>query len=128
MLEAGIVGLPGSGKTTLFSALTGGQGAVGTVPIPDERLEPVARTVGAAAAVGARGARAARARAVDDEAARGHRERSRRERSQARGGAPRAGRVRGGGAPGRSERARLRAAPPVRGGRPDHVLYRGRQG
>jgi ribosome-binding ATPase len=48
MLEAGIVGLPGSGKTTLFTALTGGQGAVGTVPIPDERLEPVARTVGAA--------------------------------------------------------------------------------
>ena len=47
MLEAGIVGLPGSGKTTLFTALTGGQGAVGTVPIPDERLEPVARTVGA---------------------------------------------------------------------------------
>jgi ribosome-binding ATPase len=48
VLEAGIVGLPGSGKTTLFAALTGGQGAVGTVPIPDERLEPVARTVGAA--------------------------------------------------------------------------------
>jgi ribosome-binding ATPase YchF (GTP1/OBG family) len=48
MLEAGIVGLPGSGKTTLFTALTGGQGAVGTVPIPDDRLEPVARTVGAA--------------------------------------------------------------------------------
>ena len=48
MLEAGIVGLRGSGKTTLFAALTGGQGAVGTVPIPDERLEPVARTVGAA--------------------------------------------------------------------------------
>jgi ribosome-binding ATPase len=48
MLEAGIVGLPGSGKTTLFTALTGGHGAVGTVPIPDDRLEPVARTVGAA--------------------------------------------------------------------------------
>jgi ribosome-binding ATPase YchF (GTP1/OBG family) len=48
VLEAGIVGLPGSGKTTLFTALTGGQGAVGTVPIPDKRLEPVARTVGAA--------------------------------------------------------------------------------
>jgi ribosome-binding ATPase len=48
MLEAGIVGLPGSGKTTLFTALTGGHGAVGTVPIPDERLEPVARTVGTA--------------------------------------------------------------------------------
>jgi ribosome-binding ATPase YchF (GTP1/OBG family) len=50
MLEAGIVGLPGSGKTTLFVALTGGHGAVGTVPIPDERLEPLARTVGAAKA------------------------------------------------------------------------------
>jgi ribosome-binding ATPase YchF (GTP1/OBG family) len=48
MLQAGIVGLPGSGKTTLFTALTGGQGAVGTVPIPDERLEPVARTIGSA--------------------------------------------------------------------------------
>jgi len=48
MLEAGIVGLPGSGKTTLFTALTGAPGAVGTVPIPDERLEPVARTVGSA--------------------------------------------------------------------------------
>jgi ribosome-binding ATPase YchF (GTP1/OBG family) len=48
MLEAGIVGLPGSGKTTLFTVLTGVQGAVGTVPIPDERLEPLGRTVGAA--------------------------------------------------------------------------------
>ena len=48
MLEAGIVGLPGSGKKTLFTALTGAPGAVGTVPIPDERLEPVARTVGSA--------------------------------------------------------------------------------
>src|SRR5436305_10745516 len=48
MLQAGIVGLPGSGKTTLFAALTGGQGAVGIVPIPDRRLEPVARAVAAA--------------------------------------------------------------------------------
>src|SRR5205823_6585396 len=48
MLQAGIVGLPGSGKTTLFAALTGGHGTVGMVPIPDERLEPVARAVGAA--------------------------------------------------------------------------------
>ena len=39
----GIVGLPGSGRSTLFAALTGGHGPVGTVPIPDERLEPVAR-------------------------------------------------------------------------------------
>ena len=36
------MGLPGSGRSTLFAALTGGQGPVGTVPIPDERLEPVA--------------------------------------------------------------------------------------
>ena len=42
MLRVGIVGLPGSGRSTLFAALTGGQGPVGTVPIPDERLEPVA--------------------------------------------------------------------------------------
>src|SRR2546423_15378835 len=48
MLQAGIVGLPGSGKTTLFAALTGGHGTVGMVPIPHERLEPVARAVGAA--------------------------------------------------------------------------------
>ena len=39
----GIVGLPGSGRSSLFAALTGGHGPVGTVPIPDERLEPVAR-------------------------------------------------------------------------------------
>jgi ribosome-binding ATPase len=37
------VGLPGSGRSTLFAALTGAHGPVGTVPIPDERLEPVAR-------------------------------------------------------------------------------------
>jgi ribosome-binding ATPase YchF (GTP1/OBG family) len=43
VLEVGIVGLPGSGKTTLFRVLTGVQGSVGTVPIPDDRLEPVAR-------------------------------------------------------------------------------------
>ena len=36
------MGLPGSGRSTLFAALTGGQGPVGTVPVPDERLEPVA--------------------------------------------------------------------------------------
>jgi ribosome-binding ATPase YchF (GTP1/OBG family) len=48
MLEVGIVGLPGSGRSTLFAALTGGHGTIGTAPIPDERLEPVARVVGSA--------------------------------------------------------------------------------
>jgi ribosome-binding ATPase YchF (GTP1/OBG family) len=52
-LEAGIVGLPSSGKTTLFRALTGaeahGSGSehVGMAQIPDERLDRVAATVGA---------------------------------------------------------------------------------
>ncbi|MGB2875469.1 MAG: DUF933 domain-containing protein [Gaiellaceae bacterium] len=50
MLDVGIVGLPGSGKSTLFAALTGGHRTVGTAPIPDERLEPVARVVGSAKA------------------------------------------------------------------------------
>src|SRR5438105_2455384 len=50
MLEVGIVGLPGAGKTTLFAALTGGHGSVGTAEIPDERLEPVAQAVGSAKA------------------------------------------------------------------------------
>lgn len=48
MLDVGIVGLPGSGRSTLFAALTRGHGTVGTAPIPDERLEPVARVVGSA--------------------------------------------------------------------------------
>jgi len=48
MLEVGIVGLPGSGRSTLFAALTGGHGDVGTAPIPDERLEPVAEVIGSA--------------------------------------------------------------------------------
>jgi ribosome-binding ATPase len=43
MLRVGIVGLPGSGRSTLFAALTGGHGPVGVVPIADERLEPVAQ-------------------------------------------------------------------------------------
>jgi ribosome-binding ATPase YchF (GTP1/OBG family) len=49
VLEAGIVGLPGSGKTTLFRVLTGGpKGEVGVVPIADERLPQVARVEGSA--------------------------------------------------------------------------------
>jgi ribosome-binding ATPase len=54
-LQVGIVGLPGSGKTTLFNALTKagvglgefGKEHVGMAPIADERLESVARVVGA---------------------------------------------------------------------------------
>jgi ribosome-binding ATPase len=52
-LQVGIVGLPGAGKTTLFTALTraagGGFGKenVGMASIPDERLAPVAELVGA---------------------------------------------------------------------------------
>jgi ribosome-binding ATPase YchF (GTP1/OBG family) len=47
-LDVGLVGLPGSGKTSLFTALTGvsgeayGKAHVGIAPIPDERLAPVA--------------------------------------------------------------------------------------
>jgi ribosome-binding ATPase len=55
-VEVGIVGLPSSGKTTLFTALTGvkadstgyGKPHVGMAPIPDERLERVAQLVGSA--------------------------------------------------------------------------------
>jgi ribosome-binding ATPase len=53
-LDVGIVGLPGAGKTTLFTALTGisstayGQEHVGVAPIPDERLEPIAAVEGSA--------------------------------------------------------------------------------
>ena len=46
MLEVGIVGLPGSGRSTLFAALTGGHGSVGTAEIPDDRLVPVAAAAG----------------------------------------------------------------------------------
>ncbi len=52
-LEVGIVGLPGSGKTTLFTALTRASGAgfgkenVGMASIPDERLGKLAKLVGA---------------------------------------------------------------------------------
>ena len=52
-LEVGIVGLPSSGKTTLFRALTraethgSGKEHVGMAQMPDERLDRVAETVGA---------------------------------------------------------------------------------
>ena len=48
-LEVGIVGLPSSGKSTLFHALTGvrAAGDVGMASIPDERLRQVADVVGA---------------------------------------------------------------------------------
>ncbi|HXF97130.1 MAG TPA: DUF933 domain-containing protein [Gaiellaceae bacterium] len=58
-LQVGIVGLPNSGKTTLFNALTHAGAKVtayasvdrphvGMAPVPDERLEKVAATVGSA--------------------------------------------------------------------------------
>jgi ribosome-binding ATPase len=52
MLEVGIVGPPGAGKSTLFAALTGttperyGAEHVGMAMIPDERLPQVARVTG----------------------------------------------------------------------------------
>jgi ribosome-binding ATPase len=57
-LEVGLVGLPGSGKTTLFKALTGvgqqaggyGKAHVGMASIPDERLDKVASIIGSAEA------------------------------------------------------------------------------
>jgi ribosome-binding ATPase YchF (GTP1/OBG family) len=46
-LEVGIVGLPSSGKSTLFHALTGSRatGDVGMAAIPDERLRRIAEVV-----------------------------------------------------------------------------------
>jgi ribosome-binding ATPase YchF (GTP1/OBG family) len=48
-LEAGIVGLPSAGKTTLFEALTHAPSStnVGMAAIPDERLDQVANAVAA---------------------------------------------------------------------------------
>jgi ribosome-binding ATPase YchF (GTP1/OBG family) len=55
VLEAGIVGLPAAGKTTLFNALTSagvgpdfGKEHVGMAPITDERLDQLAQVVSAA--------------------------------------------------------------------------------
>lgn len=50
-LNVGIIGLPGAGKTSLFSALThqstaaGGRSTVATVPVPDDRLNVLAEMV-----------------------------------------------------------------------------------
>jgi ribosome-binding ATPase YchF (GTP1/OBG family) len=58
-LHVGLVGLPGSGKTTVFRALTGaplatyGKHNVGVAPIPDERLDPLASILGSAEATAA---------------------------------------------------------------------------
>jgi ribosome-binding ATPase len=57
-LDVGLVGLPGSGKSTLFKALTGvdpsageyGKPHVGVASIPDERLAQVAGIIGSAEA------------------------------------------------------------------------------
>src|SRR5258706_10460156 len=48
-LEVGIVGLPSSGKSMLFQALTGAsaQGEVAMAAIPDPRLQQLAEVVGA---------------------------------------------------------------------------------
>src|SRR5580692_8758930 len=59
MMKVGIVGMPNAGKSSLFSALTGvaAEAAnypfttiepnIAVVPVPDERLDAVAQTIGA---------------------------------------------------------------------------------
>jgi ribosome-binding ATPase YchF (GTP1/OBG family) len=53
-LDVGLLGLPGVGKTSLFTALTGisggayGKEHIGVARIPDERLEPAAAAIGSA--------------------------------------------------------------------------------
>ena len=53
-MEIGIIGLPGSGKTTVFNALTrgradvasyGGKPNVGVAAVPDTRLDRLCRAV-----------------------------------------------------------------------------------
>jgi ribosome-binding ATPase len=62
-MRIGIVGMPNAGKSTLFNALTAAGAEMGdypfttvepnvaVVPVPDERLEPVAETVGSSEVV-----------------------------------------------------------------------------
>jgi ribosome-binding ATPase YchF (GTP1/OBG family) len=59
MKQVGLVGLPGSGKSTLFTALTrtgapGGRAAQAVVPVPDRRLGELARLEGSRELVFAR--------------------------------------------------------------------------
>jgi ribosome-binding ATPase len=59
MKEVGLVGVAGSGKSTLFTALTrtgspGGRAAQAVVPVPDRRLEELARLEGSGRLVFAR--------------------------------------------------------------------------